>query len=147
MNDVIPVLVYHSVADDPPPGERRWTVTPEQFAAHLDVIRASGRLPVSVSLLAHALRGGHALEREVMAVTFDDGREDNLAAVAQLGARGWFATVYVTTGAVGTPGHLTSDEVAILAADPLVEVGAHSVSHPYLDVLGDEELHEEIAGS
>ena len=147
MNDVIPVLVYHSIAEHPPPGELRWTVTPEQFSAHLDVIRASGRLPVSVSLLAHALRGGHALERPVMAITFDDGHEDNLAAVAELGARGWFATVYVTTGAVDTPGRLTTGEVATLAADPLVEVGAHSVSHPYLDVLDEIELHEEITES
>jgi peptidoglycan/xylan/chitin deacetylase (PgdA/CDA1 family) len=147
MNDVIPVLVYHSVADDPPPGERRWTVTPGQFAAHLDVVRDSGRLPVSISLLAHVLRGGHALERPVMAITFDDGHADNLAAVAQLGARGWFATVYVTTGEVDTPGHLTSEEVAILAADPLVEVGPHTVSHPYLDELSEEDLHEEVTQS
>jgi peptidoglycan/xylan/chitin deacetylase (PgdA/CDA1 family) len=147
MNDVIPVLVYHAVADEPPPGERRWTVTPGQFGAHLEVIRASGRLPVSISLLAHALRGGHVLERPVMAITFDDGNADNLAAVARLGALGAFATVYVTTGAVGEPGHLTADEVAILAGDPLVEVGAHTITHPYLDELSEDELHEEVTGS
>jgi peptidoglycan/xylan/chitin deacetylase (PgdA/CDA1 family) len=147
MNDVIPVLVYHSVAEDPPPGERRWTVTPDQFSAHLDAIHASGRRPISISLLAHALRGRSALERPVVAITFDDGYADNLAAVAQLGARGWFGTVYVTTGAVDTPGHLTGDEVAVLAADPLVEVGAHTVGHPYLDELSEDDLHEEITES
>jgi peptidoglycan/xylan/chitin deacetylase (PgdA/CDA1 family) len=147
MNDVIPVLVYHSVADDPPQDERRWTVTPSEFATHLDVVRATGRLPIGISLLATALRGGRALERPVMAITFDDGNADNLAAVAELGTRGWPATVYVTTGDVDTRGHLTSDEVAILARDPLVEVGAHTITHPYLDELGEEELHEEVTGA
>jgi peptidoglycan/xylan/chitin deacetylase (PgdA/CDA1 family) len=147
MNDVIPVLVYHSVADEPPPGERRWTVTPDELAAHLDVVRDSGRIPVTISQLATALRARRVLERPVMAFTFDDGNADNLAAVAALSARRWPATVYVTTGAVDTPGHLSADQIARLAALPLVEVGAHTVGHPYLDELGEDELHDEVAGS
>jgi len=42
---------------------------------------------------------------------------------------------------------LTPDEIRRLAASPLIEIGAHSVSHPALTFLPDAEQREEIAES
>jgi peptidoglycan/xylan/chitin deacetylase (PgdA/CDA1 family) len=42
---------------------------------------------------------------------------------------------------------LSADELRALAADGLVEIGAHSVTHPPLPLLGREEKRAEILGS
>ena len=39
------------------------------------------------------------------------------------------------------------EEVRLLAADPLVEIGSHTISHPVVANLCNGELHDEIAGS
>jgi peptidoglycan/xylan/chitin deacetylase (PgdA/CDA1 family) len=40
---------------------------------------------------------------------------------------------------------MTFEELAVLAQLPEVELGVHTVSHPVLPLLSDEELHREIA--
>lgn len=40
---------------------------------------------------------------------------------------------------------LNADEIRTLAADPLIEVGSHTVTHPYLTSCSDEQLGRELA--
>jgi peptidoglycan/xylan/chitin deacetylase (PgdA/CDA1 family) len=42
---------------------------------------------------------------------------------------------------------LSPDELATLAADPLMEIGSHSMSHPVLPKLSSQRQRDEIAGS
>jgi peptidoglycan/xylan/chitin deacetylase (PgdA/CDA1 family) len=80
------VLVYHRVIErDDPLG---LSVSPEHFAAQLDVLRADW----DVVALEDATRPG------TVAITFDDGYHDNLAAAEQLG--GLPATLFVSTAHV-----------------------------------------------
>ena len=132
----MPVLLYHSVQRPPPPGHERWTVTPDAFAAHADAIASSGRTPLTISELAQALGGRRPLPPRAVAVTFDDGFADNVDAIAALTGRGLRATLYVTTGLMGTPGMLDRGALAELASQwPEVELGAHAVDHVRLDEL------------
>ena len=74
-----------------------------------------------------------------IAISFDDGRRDNIAAIGQLTACGIPATLYVTTGYVdGTCPHdklptakpaMTVNDVARLFQNPLVEIGMHGDMH------------------
>jgi peptidoglycan/xylan/chitin deacetylase (PgdA/CDA1 family) len=138
-----PVLLYHSIAQHPMPGFERWTTDPAEFQQHIDLIRASGRSPLTVTALAAALRSGELPERPV-AITFDDGFADNLAAVERLNRAGLPATVYVTSDYIGKSGMFDADGLRALAAVPGVEIGAHSVSHPRLDELGRSDVIREI---
>jgi peptidoglycan/xylan/chitin deacetylase (PgdA/CDA1 family) len=146
VSGVIPVLLYHSVADEPS-RDRRFAVSRSTFEAHADAIEASGRVPLRISELARGLRRDAPLPARAVAVTFDDGFADTYAAVESLAGRGLSATVYVITGEIGARDRLTASRVAELAHMPLVEVGAHSIRHPYLDELDDGELTHEIAAS
>jgi peptidoglycan/xylan/chitin deacetylase (PgdA/CDA1 family) len=130
----IPVLLYHSVADSPPPGQlREFTVTPERFREHIAVITAAGFTAMTISALARALNGAEPLPPRPLAITFDDGFEDTPAAVQALSDVGLPATVYVTAGTIGTPAGISVAALVQLAAG--CEIGAHSVSHPHLDEL------------
>lgn len=146
MTGLIPVLLYHSVADDPSPGDRH-TVSRSCFEAHLDAISAAGRAGIGITELAEALRGIRPLPDRPVAVTFDDGFADTYDAVEALLDRGLSPTVYVTSDEVGRAGRLTATQVAALPRLPAVELGAHAVRHRRLDELDDSELEAEVRDS
>jgi len=72
--------------------------------------------------------------------SLDEGqREEVLAALRQ-----------ALNGQVEPPGHsrpLTNEEARLLMRDGLVEIGAHSVTHPLLSEVDDRSLYREIADS
>lgn len=147
MNRVIPVLLYHSVADRPRAGEERFTVTPAAFEAHADLVRASGRVPLLITELAAGLRGQSPLPVRPVALTFDDGFADTYDAVESLTSRGLPSTVYVTSGEVGRANRLSAGALADMAQLSSVEIGAHAVRHRRLDEVDDPELSDEVRRS
>ncbi|MGO9956542.1 MAG: polysaccharide deacetylase family protein [Solirubrobacteraceae bacterium] len=146
MTEAFPVFLYHAVTDDPLPGHERWAVSPARFAAHLDVICAAYRTPMTIGELANGMRTG-VLPAAPVAISFDDGFADNLAAVRALDARGMRSTVYVTTGFIGRPAMLDVGQLGELAAIPSAQIGAHTVDHPHLDEIPRADARREIADS
>src|SRR5579862_9742762 len=142
----IPVLVYHSISEVPAAGQEAFTVRPARFAEHVAAIADSGRVPLTITGLGMALRGERALPAKAVAITFDDGFDDTLAAVEMLAAANVASTVFVTTDRIGrVDGVAPSVIEGLIALD--AEIGAHTVSHPYLDELGPGQARTEIAGS
>jgi peptidoglycan/xylan/chitin deacetylase (PgdA/CDA1 family) len=144
---IIPVLLYHSVSDDPRTIGRRFAVAPARFESHLDEIDRSECVTLRISELAAGLRGEVPLPERTAAITFDDGFADTWLAVESLRRRGHQSTVYVTTGEIGAEERLMPSQVNELAHMSLVEVGAHGVKHRYLDELSDCKLTHEIRQS
>lgn len=144
---IIPVLLYHSVGEEQPPGYAWGAVSPAQFRAHVEMIAATGRKPLTISTLVSMLRGEQPLVDRPVAITFDDGYADTYAAVQTLRRRGLSATVYVTTGGIGGSRWLSTGHIAELAALGGVEIGAHAVRHRRLDELDDPELAYEVRAS
>ena len=143
----IPVLLYHSV---PLTRDREdsLSVAYEQFGAHLDAIVASARTPITVGKLAAALRGECRLPERPLAITFDDAYANTLDAVELLAGRGLCASVYVTTGQIGADSMIRRDQLENLAAQPgQIELGAHTVTHPFLDELSPAEIEREVTDS
>jgi peptidoglycan/xylan/chitin deacetylase (PgdA/CDA1 family) len=149
----VPVLLYHAVTDQPSAWIGQYTVRPDDFARHLDLLVASGRSAVTLSALWAGLGGHGRLPERPVVVTFDDGFADTAEVAAPLLAeRGIVSTVYVTSGFVEggrSPGGdrmLTWDQVRALAADGH-EIGAHSHTHPQLDLLPAALARAEILRS
>ena len=79
------------------------------------------------------------MDRAKIAISFDDGRRDNIAIISRLTDYEIPATLYVTTGYVDgscpndkLPTHkpaMTVDEVVHLFHNPLVEIGMHGDMH------------------
>ena len=142
----IPVLLYHSVADAPAPYQPLFTVRPSTFAEHVAAIVESGRVALTITELAKALRGERTLPSRVIAVTFDDGFDDTPAAVELLRANGIASTVYVTSGRLKPGAGMSADALrAVVAAG--AEIGAHTVSHPALDEIPLSQAAKEIGDS
>ncbi|WP_399887418.1 polysaccharide deacetylase family protein [Streptomyces sp. BBFR51] len=151
----IPVFLYHAVMDDPPSWIAEFSVTPKEFAAHLDAIADSGRKPVTIGALADHLARRAPLPPRPVLLTFDDGFADLPGPTAEaLAGRALPATAYLTTGAI-TPGGrsllppapmMTLDAVAALERSGM-EIGSHTVTHAQLDTLSTEDLAYELRTS
>jgi peptidoglycan/xylan/chitin deacetylase (PgdA/CDA1 family) len=121
------------------PGYVRYILIEADFRSQMRWLQQSGWRSMSV---------GEALtfpEEHSVAVTFDDGCEtDLIAAAPALKDTGNNATFYVTVGFLGKPGYLSPPQLRELGALGF-EVGCHSMTHPYLSDLRDDQLHREIA--
>jgi peptidoglycan/xylan/chitin deacetylase (PgdA/CDA1 family) len=103
------ILLYHQVAELE---HDRWSlaVSPRNFAEQLDVL-ARRRLPVSLRQVTADLRQ-RSLDRQQVAITFDDGYLDNLTEAKPILERfGIPATVFVVSGAVGRDREFWWDEL------------------------------------
>lgn len=148
----LPVILYHAVDDDPPAWIAPFTVSPRTFAAQLDAIVRSGRVPVSAGDVVAALRGGGPLPPRAIAVTFDDGFLDfERNALPALSERALQATLFVTTGALAPFNRSVLPDAAMLSLEQvgglpraLVTIGAHTHFHQQLDTLEPAALTREL---
>ena len=114
------ILMYHRIAT---PDVDPWglSVSPDRFAAHVQALRARRTILSMDAFVARLI--SRDLPHDAVALTFDDGYSDNLCqAKPILEAAGVPATVFLTTGRIGTGNEFWWDELArmILArAEPL----------------------------
>lgn len=142
----VPILLWHAVSDtddgDP------WRVSVAAFREQLDLVVAMGRTPLTATEYGAVLRGERALPAAPVVLTMDDGYRDVLdEIVPSLQARALTATVFVTSGFLGRPGMLDVEALRALGepqAAAHLEIGAHSVSHPHLDVIPAADALAEI---
>jgi peptidoglycan/xylan/chitin deacetylase (PgdA/CDA1 family) len=151
----VPILMYHSVSEIRGGELGKYTVTPGAFEAHLALLADDGYATYTVSDLLRAIDTGTLADRPV-AVTFDDGLADfHERALPLLQRYGVASTLYVPTAGIGGRvewlGTDAADNRPMLTADQLrdvhargVEVGAHSHTHPELDMLGPTDMAAEV---
>jgi peptidoglycan/xylan/chitin deacetylase (PgdA/CDA1 family) len=157
MTSSVPILMYHSVAECPPPTTRRLSVSPDSFAEHVAFLVEHGFTGMTFSDLADAFEAGRPLPKRPVVLTFDDGYADFATEAWPILRRHDFpATVFVTTGwladagsnAAGRPLDTMLNRAQVHAlATAGIEIGAHSHSHPKLDQLPDALIHQELEES
>ncbi len=151
-NVSLPILMYHYLSE-PPAGadiyRRDLSVTPEQFAAHLDRLLAEGYTTISFYQLLEYLTLGSPLPEKPVILTFDDGYRDNFVnAFPALKERGMVATFFVVTDFLDEERQAyLSWEMAreMLAAGMSIE--SHSRNHASLEGKDDDYLVWQALGS
>jgi peptidoglycan/xylan/chitin deacetylase (PgdA/CDA1 family) len=153
---LVPILMYHSISENSSPAFRPFTVTPETFEAQLRYLCENGYHTLTTTQFITA---EGKLPQKPVILTFDDGFEDfHSVALPLLKQYGCTATLYMTTGEIGgTSRWLAADgegdrpimnwsQITDIMANG-VEIGAHTVSHPPLDMLPLAQARDEIAQS
>jgi peptidoglycan/xylan/chitin deacetylase (PgdA/CDA1 family) len=149
------VLCYHSVSKIWP---HALSVTPDAFRRQVTSIARTGLPPVTAQELAEGTRRG-------VHVTFDDAYRDVLGVLHLLEELHLPTTVFTSTAYADEGRALAVPELAADAgerpealatmnweelrelAERGVEIGSHTVSHPHLTLLSDEELDRELRDS
>lgn len=133
------VLLYHSVRDassDP----QLLSVTPHRFASHMACLASRYRV-VSLHDLVEGVSQGQHQDEKLVAVTFDDGYEDNLIyARPVLEQYRVPATVFVATGLMGDNQEFWWDELERIFIQP-------STLPQTCRVLLEEAMYERDLGS
>jgi peptidoglycan/xylan/chitin deacetylase (PgdA/CDA1 family) len=147
------VLCYHGVGEvDDDIDPNRLVVSPKNLAGQIRWLKRRGREFVTASALA----ADPAPSRPTAALTFDDGWRDGVTTVLpMLLELGIPATFYVCPGLWGTQHKdVTGDAGRLMTADEAaalheagMELGSHSMTHPDLRRLSDDELHREVETS
>ena len=158
MSGIVPILLYHSVSDQPTGQFGPYTVSRSQLATHLDQVTDLGFSTLTVGQLIAHRAAGLPLPPRTAVITFDDGFADFDNAWPELTQRGLAATLYVTAGTMGGRSEwlaplgagelpmLSRSQLRDLAADGC-EIGAHSMTHPELDCLTRPAAAAEIRES
>ena len=146
----VPVLVYHSVAEQHPgqTGEQReLDVQPATFRAQMDYLARTHHPVVSFPRMIDALMGRRELPPGAVVITFDDGWKNQFTdAFPVLARHGFTATFFVYTEAISNgSAFMTWDDLRTLEQAGMT-IGSHSRTHPMLTVRG-VPLNEEIDGS
>jgi len=146
----VPILMYHDVLEEK---EVFFDVTVEELEAHFARIEEEGLTPIRFELLMQHLRTGAPLPPKPVVLTFDDGYEGHYTHVYPLLKEYGYPAVFSLftgkmDGEVAGRSTLTWEQAQEMAADPLIEIAAHSITHPPdLRELEEEALYQEVAES
>lgn len=155
-------LCYHSIAER---GAPYLALAPELFERQLALLRRFGYRSGGLADLRR-LAGGERLRRPTAFLTFDDGFRDNFSVAQPLMAEyGFRPLVFVLPTLLGegrgfewpemAAAHAESPDVlrsltwseVERMAERGAEFGSHTLSHPHLPELDDEQLAAELAES
>ena len=140
------ILEYHMVEDDDglASDERPYNVPPAEFAAQLDYLQQQGYETITMQDYMRARKGKQELPERAVALTFDDGYEDNYTEVwPSLAQRDMKATIYMVTNDIGRPRYLDWNELRDLQAHG-IEIGSHTANHQLLTTLDEATQIDEL---
>lgn len=145
----VPVIMYHDITDKK---QVFFDVTPQDFEAALKSIQQKGLTPIDVDRLLTHLRTGLPLPEKPILLTFDDGYAGHYNFVYPLLKKYQYPGLFsIYTDKLdkrlGRPG-VTWEQLKEMAADPLITISAHSVTHPKdVSQLPDDKLRYEVRQS
>lgn len=139
----VPILLYHSVAEDP---QDPLSVTPARLEQEMSYLRDRGYHPLQFADLQ--AWGAHPLPSKPVLITMDDGYENQFTAAFPILKRtGMKATIFAITGNMGKPGYLTWRQLRTMEASGTVDTQSHTVNHPDLTKLSFEAKSAELSQS
>jgi peptidoglycan/xylan/chitin deacetylase (PgdA/CDA1 family) len=120
---------------------RPYALTPAEFRGYLMAARGAGLRTVTAGQIPTEFAGAF------FCLTFDDGcasdYHEAFPALRELGMR---ATFFVVPSLVGQPGYATWPQLREMAAAGM-EIGSHSLSHPFVHELDEAGIRREFGES
>jgi len=146
----VSIIAYHSVDWN----NSFYTVSPKEFRRQIEYLRKNYEV-VSLDKIVDFVTGKKNLPKKSVAITFDDGYYDNyLNVYPYLKKFGLPATLFVTIGYIGKNIPLGNIPLKMLGWNEIkemsqnnIDVGAHAISHPNLQVTDLQEAKNEVLKS
>ena len=138
------VLNYHQIADK----DIYLAVPPSVFDMQMKYLVDSGCVTITPDELYAGLNGELELPEKPVLITFDDGYIDNYTnAFPILKKYGLHATVFVIPAFTSVnPGYMTWEQLKEMEANGIT-VESHTLTHPKLEELPDDEIRSELLNS
>ncbi len=142
---VFPTLMYHSIDE----GWRteKTSVSPESFENQMSFLHRKKYKVLSLEEVVLSFKNKQKLPGKAVSITFDDGYMNNYSiAYPVLRRYGFEAAIFVIVNNVGKPGYMNWDQLKRMADDG-INIGSHTLTHPDLRKLSDQDLKKELVES
>lgn len=138
----VPVLCYHRIENG---RADEYTVSPEAFAAQMQILKDSGYQTISGDQLHDYLLYNKELPEKPVVITFDDTRlEQFTIGKTEMEKRGFKGLYFIMTISIGKKNYMTKEQIAQLAADGH-DVGLHTWDHHMVTKYTPEDWVKQIA--
>lgn len=147
------VLMYHSIGYS----NEFFTVSPEDFENQMNYLKEKNYKVIGLMELGGLLERHEIINKKTVAITFDDGYEDNfLVAYPILKKNGFPATIFPASSLIGKKIKarqgadlkiLSEQQMKEMASGGLIKFGSHSNNHQKLVKLGEKEVEKELIDS
>ena len=158
-SNVVPVLMYHEVAERPVAGFEKYTVTRRAFAAQMRWLASTGYRTIDLDALLAHYRDAAPIPSRSIVITFDDAFSD-CASIAGpiMTTHGFTATFFLVAGLMGGVSDWLVRERGIARrilswddARTLERAGhrceSHTVTHARLTEVSRDACREELTRS
>jgi len=155
----VPILMYHQVSHRVKPAFQKYTVSVREFALQVAWMALAGYTTITFETLIAYSQGLGTLPSRPIILTFDDGYAECVEhATRLLSARKFTAYFFLVTSLVGKNSEWLPDNQAkslkLLDWDDALALeaqgfhcGAHSMTHPYLSRLDEDDCYAELSQS
>lgn len=147
----VPILTYHYIGLNPNPTDTmrdNLSVHPDIFDDQLSVLKDHGYTPITLDTLYAGLKSTTPLPAKPIVLTFDDGYIDFYHnAFPILKKYGFHAVSFIPTGLMDQGFYLRWDQIKEMDSSGLVSFQAHSVRHPNLVSLSNDQVKNELTES
>lgn len=144
----IPIFLYHYVEyvkNDP--GKQNLNIPPDILTEQIETLKNDGYTFISPNDLGKVY-AKKITSKKIVMLTFDDGYEDFYTDVFPiLKKENVKAVQYVIPDLLDRPNYLFTFQLKELAQSPLVEIGAHTMDHVWLQGISSQSAAFQIAQS
>lgn len=147
----IPILLYHYVENVQDPKDtirKSLSIPPAVFGLQVQTLKDNGYTFMTTGELGMVLDGKMTLPKNPVILTFDDGYRDFYTDVfpilQQYNAK---AVAYIISDFINSPNYLFDWQLRSIISSKLVEVGAHTLTHPDLTKLPLIAMQDQITQS
>jgi peptidoglycan/xylan/chitin deacetylase (PgdA/CDA1 family) len=149
----VPILMYHRIATDGPPGLAQWRLAPELFSAHMEALHRAGYQTIKLEEWADAIDRRRPVEGKRVVLTFDDGYCDfRTDAVPILSRYDFSVTMFLVAERIGQTALwdekfgdcaplMSWEEIKSLPRE--IEFGAHSCVHQKMTEMASKDLESD----
>jgi len=138
------VLAYHKVNNS---DKNALSVSVENFEKQMEYLRVNGYHVISHEELLNKIKKSTEIDKKTVVITFDDGHKDNYGFAYPIFKKyGYTATIFLSISFIGKENFLSWDEIKIMR-DSGIFFGAHTVNHPHLTQIENEQARKEIIES
>ena len=142
---VIPVLMYHSIDDNW--RQTKLSVSPESFEKQMSFLHRKRYKVLSLDEVIDIYEKKQGPLFKTVSITFDDGYLNNYTvAYPVLRRYGFPATIFVEIDKIGKEDYVNWEQLKQMAAEGIT-IGSHTLTHPDLRKLDDQDLLKELKES
>lgn len=142
---VLPIVMYHKIDNNA--NVSKLSVSPDGFRRQMEFLKRRGYNVVKLEDIPD-LVNRKAIRYKTIAVTFDDGYENNYTeAYPILKEFGIPATIFISPALIGTEGYLTWAQVIEMSESGVISIGSHTMNHTWLPGLAEQRLQNEVVDS